>query len=118
VDDEPTIRGLVGEMLAGEGVDLVCAADGAQALREARTTRPDLILLDVVLPDLDGVSVLRLLRADPAMQGVQVHMLTARIRAEDRRRAFAAGADGYIEKPFKAEALQAVVRHARAAVLS
>jgi CheY-like chemotaxis protein len=113
VDDEPVIRELVQAMLEGDGVEVRCVDGGARALQEAVAWRPGLVLLDIVMPDLDGLAVLRLLRADPALAGVPVHMLTARVRPADRTAAEKAGASGYIEKPFKGQALQALVASLR-----
>ena len=113
VEDEPAIRELVAEMLEEEGVELRCAAGGAEGLREARRYRPHLVLLDVVLPDLDGISVCRLIRAQPALREVPVYMLTARVRKADREVALCAGATGYIEKPFRAQQLRALVARYR-----
>ncbi len=113
VEDEPAIRELVAEMLEGAGVDLRCAAGGAEALREARRARPHLVLLDIVLPDLDGFTVCRLLRGHAALREVPIYMLTARVRKADRESARRAGADGYIEKPFTARQLQALVARLR-----
>jgi CheY-like chemotaxis protein len=113
VDDEPVIRELVQAMLEGGGVEVRCIADGARALQEVRAARPDLVLLDIVMPGLDGLSVLRLLRAEPGLAGVPIHMLTARARPADHAAAELAGADGYIEKPFKGQALQALVARLR-----
>ncbi|BDG02557.1 response regulator transcription factor [Anaeromyxobacter oryzae] len=109
VDDEPVIRALVPAMLEGDGVEVRCCATGAAAVAEARSCRPDLVLLDVVLPGLDGLSVCRMLKADPALGRVPVHMLTSRSRPADHAAAQRAGADGYIEKPFKGQVLQALV---------
>jgi len=112
VEDEPVIRDLVAEMLGGDGVNLRCAAGGAEALRDARRNRPHLVLLDIVLPDLDGFTVCRLLRGHAALREVPIYMLTARVRKADRESARRAGATGYIEKPFRAQQLQALVsRH-------
>ncbi len=113
VDDEPVIRELVQAMLEGDGVEVRCVDGGARALQEVAASRPDLVLLDIVMPGLDGLSVLRLLRAEPAMASVPIHMLTARNRPSDRAAAEKAGADGYIEKPFKGQALQALVASLR-----
>jgi CheY-like chemotaxis protein len=113
VDDEPVIRELVQAMLEGDGVEVRCVDGGARALQEAVGWRPGLVLLDIVMPGLDGLAVLRLLRADPALAGVPVHMLTARVRPADRAAAEKAGANGYIEKPFKGQALQALVASLR-----
>jgi len=116
VDDEPVIRELVQAMLEGNGVEVRCVDGGVRALQEALASRPDLVLLDIVMPgELDGLAVLRLLRAEPALAGVPVHMLTARVRPADRAAAQKAGADGYIEKPFKGQALQALVASLRGA---
>jgi len=109
VDDEPVIRELVQAMLEGGGVEVRCVESGARALQEAPTYCPDLVLLDIVMPGLDGLAVLRLLRAEPALRAVPVHMLTARSGPSDRLAAERAGATGYIEKPFKGQALQALV---------
>ncbi|HEU4384379.1 MAG TPA: response regulator [Anaeromyxobacteraceae bacterium] len=112
VEDEPAIQELVVEVLQEDGVELRCAAGGAEALREARRRRPHLVLLDIVLPDLDGISVCRLLRAQRSLREVPVYMFTARVRKADREAARRAGATGYIEKPFKSQQLQALVaRH-------
>lgn len=113
VDDEPVIRELVQAMLEGDGVEVRCVEGGARALKEAAAAPPDLVLLDIVMPGLDGLAVLRLLRAEPAMASVPIHMLTARSRPSDRAAAEKAGADGYIEKPFKGQALQALVASLR-----
>jgi len=114
VDDEPVIRELVQAMLEGDGVEVRCVDGGARALQEALAWRPGLVLLDIVMPgELDGLAVLRLVRAEPALAGVPVHMLTARVRPADRAAAAKAGADGYIEKPFKGQALQALVASLR-----
>jgi CheY-like chemotaxis protein len=111
VDDEPVIRELVHAMLEGGGVEVKCVENGTRALQEAHQFHPDLVLLDIVMPGLDGLSVLRLLRADPdpALAVTPVHMLTARSRPSDHLAAEKAGASGYIEKPFKGQALQALV---------
>lgn len=110
VDDEPVIRELVQAILEGDGVVVRCVADGTRAVPEARRFLPHLVLLDVVLPGLDGYAVCRLLRADPALASVPIYMLTARSRRADHESARHAGATGYIEKPFRAQALQELVK--------
>jgi CheY-like chemotaxis protein len=113
VDDEPVIRALIAAMLEGDGVEVRCVTDGSKALAEARAFKPNLVLLDIVMPGLDGLTVLRLLKADTALGGVPVHMLTARARPADHAAAEKAGAAGYIEKPFKGQALQELVARLR-----
>jgi DNA-binding response OmpR family regulator len=113
VDDEPVIRELVQAMLEGGGVEVRCVESSARALPEARAFRPHLVLLDIVMPGLDGLAVLRLLRADAELGRTPVHMLTARARSADHAAATRAGADGYIEKPFRGQALQALVGELR-----
>lgn len=116
VEDEPVIRELVSTMLAGGEVTVSCVADGPGAIRAARgEPRPDLVLLDIVLPGLDGISVCRVLKSDPETVGIPVHMLTARIRDADKQAAARAGADGYLEKPFRAADLFALLDTLRAA---
>jgi DNA-binding response OmpR family regulator len=109
VDDEPVIRELVEAILEGDGVAVRCVADGARAVAEARRFEPHLVLLDVVLPGLDGFAVCRLLRADVRLAGVPIHMLTAKATRADHESARRAGATGYIEKPFKAQVLKELV---------
>lgn len=109
VDDEPVIRELVQAILEGDGILVRCVSDGAVAVAEARRFEPHLVLLDVVLPTLDGFTVCRLLRADTRLAGVPIHMLTAKASRADHEAARRAGASGYIEKPFKAQALKELV---------
>jgi two-component system, OmpR family, response regulator len=119
VDDEPVVRALVPAMLEGGGVEVRCVESGALAMQAAHEVRPDLLLLDIVMPGLDGLSVLRLVRADPTLGQVPVYMLTTRTKSADRLAAERAGASGYIEKPFKAQELQSLVeglRHAGAEI--
>jgi two-component system, OmpR family, phosphate regulon response regulator PhoB len=100
VDDEPSIVQLVRLTLEGVQVRVVEAVDGATALEQATALRPDLVLLDVDLPDLDGLEVCRRLKAEPALAHAKVVMLTAAAQQEDVKRGFAAGADEYLTKPF------------------
>ncbi len=112
VEDEAFIRELVATLCHEQGVEVCAVADGRAAVRAAREQPPDLVLLDIVLPLLDGISVCRLLKSDPATKGVPVYMLSARVRDADRDQARKAGADGYLEKPFRAAALYALLdRH-------
>jgi len=115
IEDEPVIRELVSSMLTEEGVVVECAADGAEGLKLARARAFDLVLLDVVLPKLDGITTLRMLKADALTRGVPVYMLTGRTKKADVSTAMAAGADGYIQKPFRGAELMDLVDRLRAA---
>src|SRR5262247_3838996 len=108
VDDEPNIRELVQVALKFHGCAVSTAANGADALRLAESARPDLIVLDVVLPDLDGFEVCRRLRAGG--NEVPVIFLTARDTSSDTVTGLALGGDDYVTKPFSVEALVARVR--------
>lgn len=99
-EDEPHIVESLRFILAREGLVVSAAGDGETALREAAEVRPDLMILDVMLPRLNGFEVLRRLRADPALAGMPVIMLTAKGQAQDRRTAEEIGADAFITKPF------------------
>ncbi|MBA2446620.1 MAG: response regulator [Chloroflexi bacterium] len=81
------------------------ATNGAAGLELARRERPDLVILDVGMPDLDGYTVCRALKGDPETAGMAVVMLTARAQEGDRQRGVEAGADAYITKPFSPRAL-------------
>src|SRR5262247_4775094 len=108
VDDEPNIRELVQVALKFHGCAVSTAAGGVDAIRQAETLRPDLIVLDVVMPDLDGFEVCRRLRA--AGNEVPVIFLTARDTSSDTVTGLAIGGDDYVTKPFSVEALVARVR--------
>lgn len=110
VDDEPPILELVRYTLEDEQIRVLEAADGVQALEVAHASRPDLILLDVQMPRLDGLEVCRRLRADTALDGTRIVMLTAAGQEADRARGLAAGADEYLTKPFSPLALFTLVR--------
>ena len=115
VEDEPVIRELVRSMLSDGEVDVVCAANGVEGLKLAKSQPFHLILMDVVLPHLDGVSVCRILKSDPTTARVPLYMLTAKAKKADVASATQAGADGYIHKPFRGAELMALVERLRAA---
>jgi two-component system OmpR family response regulator len=108
VDDEPNIRELVQVALKFHGCAVTTAAGGRDALRQAEASPPDLIVLDVMLPDLDGFEVCRRLRA--AGNEVPIIFLTARDTSSDTVTGLAIGGDDYVTKPFSVEALVARVR--------
>ena len=108
-DNEDVLRDLVRASLGGNGYDLVEARDGDEALTLARTVRPDLILLDVMMPGRSGLEVLAELRADPELAESRIIILTARTRAADREAAAEAGADRFLTKPFSPLELAALV---------
>jgi CheY-like chemotaxis protein len=115
VEDEPVIRELVRSMLSDGEVDVVCAVNGVEGLKLAKTQPFHLILMDVVLPQLDGVSVCRILKSDPATARVPLYMLTGKAKKADVESATLAGADGYIHKPFRGAELMDLVERLRAA---
>lgn len=100
VDDEPDAVELVAFNLRNAGFDVVTAEDGAAALKKARSTTPDLMVLDVMLPEIDGFEVCKLLRRDPATAAMPIIMLTAKAAEIDRVLGLEFGADDYLTKPF------------------
>jgi DNA-binding response OmpR family regulator len=112
VDDERDFRHLMSMFLARSGlpIDVEAVVNGAEALRHIETIVPDLILLDVMMPEMDGIECCRRLRADQRTRDVPVLMLTALDEAADRTRGFLAGADDYLAKPFDRGELLARVR--------
>jgi len=108
VEDEPNIRELLSTSLRFAGFEVHVAGDGASALRLAESERPDLLVLDVMLPDMDGFSVTRRLR-DQGRQ-VPVVFLTARDGTEDKVTGLTVGGDDYVTKPFSIEELVARIR--------
>jgi len=105
VEDEDDIRRLVVLHLRREGFDVHEAADGEEALQQARRVRPKVVLLDLNMPKLSGTDVCAALRADPELNTVYVIMLTARSEEADRIEGFMVGADDYVTKPFSPKEL-------------
>jgi DNA-binding response OmpR family regulator len=109
-DDDPDILELVSFRLERAGYDVVRAADGEQALRIAVDRRPDLAVLDVMMPKLTGYDVTRKIRQDEATSRMPVILLTARVQEADVQQGFEAGADDYLKKPFSPQELRARVQ--------
>ena len=99
VDDDTDSLKLIGLMLQRQGYDIVVASNGAGALSRARADQPNLIILDVMMPDMDGYEVCRRLRHDPTTQGIPIIMFTAKTMVDDKVAGFEAGADDYLTKP-------------------
>ena len=111
VEDDPANRVLAKRILEAHGYRHAAAGDGQDALARAAARRPDLILLDLSMPGLDGWEVARRVRRDPGLAGVRILALTAHAMRGDRERALAAGCDGYLAKPYRpAELLAAIER--------
>ena len=108
VDDEASLSELLSMALRYEGWDVRSAGDGAAAVRAAREFRPDVVVLDIMLPDMDGLAVLR--PAAPRAPEVPVLFLTAKDSVEDRIAGLTAGGDDYVTKPFSLEEVVARLR--------
>lgn len=115
VDDEPLVRGMIRDYLETQGLAVVEAENGEEALMKIHQGVPDLILLDIMMPKLDGLQVCRALKADPATEAIPVVLLTARDSLEDRVRGLQAGANDYLIKPVEpTELLARIQAHLRA----
>ncbi len=111
VDDEPNIVLSLEFLMEEAGYEVRSVADGQQALDAVREEVPDLILLDIMLPKLDGYEICREIRANPQAKDVRVIMLTAKGREVDQEKGLAFGADEYITKPFSTREVVEKVRH-------
>ena len=109
-DDDEDILLLVTTRLRRDGLDIISARSGDEALALARERRPALAVLDIGMPGLDGIQVLEQIRADADLRHIVVLLLTAKAQESDVRRAFEAGADAYVKKPFSPTQLSARVR--------
>jgi two-component system phosphate regulon response regulator PhoB len=105
VDDEPDLLELIDTNLTGAGFSVTSAANGREALKQARALKPHLIILDIMLPEMDGLEVCKMLRRDPATRSVPIVILTARASEIDRVLGLELGADDYITKPFSVREL-------------
>ena len=110
IDDEAPIRLLCRVNLEAEGMDVLEAGDGPSGLQKAREERPDVVLLDVMMPGLDGWGVAEELLDDPTTAGIPIVFLTARAEFRDRARGLDIGGVDYITKPFNPVELAALVR--------
>jgi len=110
VDDDPETHRLVHTWFQGQPYDVVGAANGREGLQKARSERPDLVLMDVKMPGLDGISAARSLKSDPATRHIPVVLLTACRDVAEKVEAFAVGADDYVTKPFDLEEVDARIR--------
>ena len=110
VDDVPTVLAVLRLRLEAEGFEVVTARDGVEAIDRARETHPDLIVLDLMLPRLTGERVCEVLRGDAHFRGVPIVVLSARIGESERLRAFAAGADAFLSKPYEVAQLVGEIR--------
>jgi DNA-binding response OmpR family regulator len=109
-DDDEDILLLVTTRLRRDGFEVVSASNGDQALALAREHKPVLAVLDIGMPGLDGLEVLAAIRADEALRGMLVLLLTAKAQESDVRRGYDSGADAYVKKPFSPADLSARVR--------
>jgi CheY-like chemotaxis protein len=116
VDDESSIRTIVRVNLVSEGMVVAEAEDGAEALERVRREQPELVLLDVMMPDVDGWEVAEQLARDPATRDIPVIFISARAAREDLLRAQELGAVGYVVKPFDPLELGPVIRNVLASI--
>src|SRR5262249_1840383 len=110
IEDEPDIAGSLEARLKLDGFRVKLAKNGQEGVELARAEKPDLILLDIMMPLLNGFDVLNLLKTEPATKGIPVIVLTALPHVEDAENAFQAGADDFINKPYTNERLMQKVR--------
>jgi DNA-binding response OmpR family regulator len=108
-EDEPSIVLSLEFLFRGAGYEVLVAANGAEAIAIAQEHRPDLLVLDIMLPVVDGFEVCRALRAQPAQAALRIVMLTARGRGHEVERALKLGANAYVTKPFGTHELMKVI---------
>ena len=110
VDDEPSIIKMVSKRLGVEGYEVLVAMDGQEGLDKAQAERPDLVILDLMLPRLNGYEVCARLKEDPAWRKVPVLLFSAKVQPKDEALGKQCGADGYLRKPFQGQELMDRVR--------
>ncbi len=110
VDDEPNIVTSIEFLMRGDDYDVLVARNGEEALLLAERFRPDLVLLDVMMPQRSGFEVCRRIRENPALRGMKIVMLTARGRDIEREKGLKSGANAYVTKPFSTKELMNTVR--------
>ena len=110
VEDQEHNRQILRDLLATAGYDMIEAEDGVQAIAAASEHRPDLILMDIQLPELDGYEATRRIKADPALNAIPIIVVTSYALSGDEDKARAAGCNAYVAKPYSPRALLAKIR--------
>ena len=110
VDDEPSIVKMVGKRLEVEGFRVIVAMDGQDGLQKAQTEQPNLIILDLMLPKLNGYEVCTMLKQDTRYQKIPIMLFTAKAQERDEKLGMDCGANAYMRKPFRAQELLEQIR--------
>jgi two-component system cell cycle response regulator DivK len=110
VEDQEDNRRIIRDLLMSVGYELIEALDGAEGVRLAESERPDLILMDIQLPVLDGHEATRRIKQNPALRQIPIIVVTSYALSGDDQKAMAAGSDGYVAKPFSPRQLLATIR--------
>ena len=110
VEDNPENRLLVRRILMAENFDVIEAGDAYQAMKIIETTQPDLILMDINLPEIDGYTLTARIKKNPKLSQIPIIALTANVMKGDRERILDSGCDGYIQKPIDVDALPILIR--------
>ena len=110
VEDQEDNRQILRDLLSNSGFEMIEAEDGMQALAQAAKHRPDLILMDIQLPIMDGYEATRRLKADPELKAIPIIVVTSYALSGDEDKARAAGCDAYVAKPYSPRALLAKIR--------
>ena len=110
VEDQPDNLQILRDLLTSEGYQIIEAQDGEEGIRAAAAERPDLILMDIQLPLLDGYEATRQIRANPALRATPIIVITSYALSGDEAKAHAAGCDGYVSKPYSPRQLLAKIR--------
>ncbi len=115
VEDDDNIATALEYVIGREGMACERVSSGAEAMPRIRNTHPDLVLLDIMLPEVSGYDICRLIRTDPGLADVRVLMMTARGSSAEQKRVLALGADGFISKPFDLKYLRSEMHRVLAA---
>jgi two-component system alkaline phosphatase synthesis response regulator PhoP len=111
IDDEPAVAGVIKEILQYEGYKVIVEHKGGDGLARVKKSRPDMIILDIILPDIDGYLVCEQLKSDSETKGIPIIMLTGKDMGEDFEKAMEKNADWYIVKPFDNEHLLRTIKN-------
>ncbi|MGA2504580.1 MAG: response regulator [Anaerolineales bacterium] len=110
IDDDEMLRKMTGILLSKQGFEVIAVENGAKGLQQLKVMLPDIILMDVMMPDMDGFTACREIRANPATAHIPIIMLTALDNAENKVKGFEGGADDYLSKPFEIAELTARIK--------